>query len=116
MRVIAAKHLNGEGLKPAAQTLLAWIKDFDLCVSANGKYYIDPRTRHILKDNHLKMLLRRDVTATDKVIDAFIVAVKVAVASMAPDEKLSYLFVDMDVIEKALKEKNHPEKDFEVVK
>jgi hypothetical protein len=96
MKVISVRHWNALGMPPEEVRVIEWLKDFDLMISADGKYYIDPRSRCYIRDNHLKTLLKKDVHSPSKVIDRLVDDMRRVTAMMGKDRRWMHLAVDLE--------------------
>ena len=95
MRFVSVRHWNSEGMTEGGKQLIAWVKDFELMISIDGMYYLDPRSRCFIRENHLKSLLRRDVNVLPSTIDSFIRGMKEATVLMAKDDKWRHLIEEV---------------------
>jgi hypothetical protein len=96
MKVIEVRHWNPLGMPPEEVAIVNWLKEFDLMISSDGKYYIDPRSRCYIKDNHLKTLLRKDLPSSPKVIDKLVNDMRRVTAMMGKDRRWMHLMVDIE--------------------
>lgn len=97
MKCISVCHWNNKGMTPEGVLLLDWMKKFNLLISIDGRFYIDPSSRCFIRDNQLKSLLRRDVNASMSVIESFVSGMKNATKMMINDgTKWHYLIQEIN--------------------
>ncbi len=97
VKVIPVTCFNPKDLKEQAVRVLNWMKDFELLVTVDGNHFIDPGVRSgvkkIIKDNHLKCMLRKDVEASTKAIESVIAVVKIAATKLPNHEQLATKYI-----------------------
>lgn len=101
LRAVKVSCFKTTSLTEQAKSILYWMKDFDLMITADGQNFIGPEidgTRNFIRENHLRCMIRRDVEATKTGIESFIIVIKEGVKQLAKKPEMNEYVEEVEVL------------------